>query len=67
VLPEEHRSKVFSQQNPFSVGTVLVGGQAAASWAWRDESIVVQPWRELTATERDELESERAGLEAFHR
>lgn len=67
VLPEEHRPKVFSQKNPFSVGSVLIGGQAAASWAWRDEAIVVHPWRELGSAEQDELESERVRLEAFHR
>lgn len=67
VLPEEHRPKVFNDKNPASIGGILVGGQVAASWAWRDGEVRVTRFRELTAAEHDELESERARLEAFHR
>lgn len=67
VLPEEHRAAIFSSRNPFSVGTVLVRGQVRATWAWRDGEVLVHALEELSAAERDELESERARLEAFHR
>jgi hypothetical protein len=67
VLPEEHRPKVFNDKNPASIGGILVGGQVAGSWAWRDGEVQVTRFRELTSAERDELESERARLEAFHR
>lgn len=67
VLPEALRSRVFSNRNPFSVGCVLVGGQVAATWSVRDGAVVVEPQRDLCAAERDEVEAERAALDAFHR
>jgi hypothetical protein len=67
VLPEAQRTRIFDQRNPFSVGAVLIGGQVAGSWAWRDEAVQVQLWRELTGSERASLEEERCGLDAFHR
>ena len=67
VLPEEHRTRIFSDRNPFSVGCVLVGGQGAATWSARDGDVVVEPLRDLPAAERDAVEAERADLEAFHR
>jgi Winged helix DNA-binding domain len=67
VLPEVHRARVFSARNPFSVGTVLVDGAVAASWTVRDGCVIVDPVRELAAVEADEIETERAALEAFHR
>lgn len=67
VLPEAFRTRIFSSANPFSVGCVLVGGQVAATWSVRDGAVVVEPQRELSATERDAVEVERAALDAFHR
>jgi hypothetical protein len=67
ILPEEYRARVFSDRNPFSVGTVLVDGAVAASWTVKDGRVVVDPVRELTAGEADEIEVERVALEAFHR
>ncbi len=67
VLPEEHRTRIFSSRNPFSVGTVLVGGQVAATWTARDGVVRVEPLRPLDLAERDALEEERSALEAFHR
>jgi hypothetical protein len=67
VLPEAYRARVFSNGNPFSVGTVLVDGAVAASWSVRDGCVIVDPVRELTPAEADEIETERAALEAFHR
>jgi len=67
VLPEEHRVRIFSSRNPFSVGCVLVAGKVAAMWSLRDGAIVVEPVRDLPAVERDEVEAERSALEAFHR
>ena len=66
VLPEAYRARVFSDGNPFSVGTVLVDGAVAASWSVRDGCVIVNPVRELTAAESDDIESERVALEAFH-
>jgi Winged helix DNA-binding domain len=67
VLPEVHRARVFSTRNPFSVGTVLVDGAVAASWTVRDGCVIVDPVRKLAAVEAEEIETERAALEAFHR
>ena len=66
VLPEEHRARVFNTRQPFSVGTVLVDGRVAAGWSLRDGVVVVDPFRPLSSSERDSIEEERAGLQAFH-
>ena len=66
VLPEEHRERIFSNRNPFSVGTVLVGSQVSAVWTVRDGVVRVEPLRPLDRAERDAVEEERDGLERFH-
>jgi hypothetical protein len=66
VLPEPYRPLVFSPRNPFSVGTVVVDGRVVASWSFKDNGIRVEPFEELSATDADEVERERARLEAFH-
>jgi hypothetical protein len=66
ILPEEHRPKVFSAKNPFSVGTVLVDGRVVAGWSLKEGQIVVDPYEDLGRRERDAVEDERASLEAFH-
>ena len=66
VLPEPHRPRVFSSRNPFSVGVYLVDGRAAGAWSVRDGRVVTDPFEDLGARDRDAVEAERAGLEAFH-
>jgi hypothetical protein len=66
ILPEEHRPRVFTSKNPFSVGTVLVDGRVVAAWSLRDGAIVVDPYEPVARRERDAIEDERAALEAFH-
>jgi hypothetical protein len=66
ILPELHRPRVFSSRNPFSVGVYLVDGRAAGAWTWRDGRIVMDPFEDLGARDRDAVEVERAALEAFH-
>lgn len=66
ILPEEHRGRVFRTHNPFSVGTVVVDGRVAAGWSLKEGRIVLDPYEELAARERDAVEDERAALEAFH-
>jgi len=67
ILPEEHRSRVFSTKNPFSVGTVLVDGVVVAAWSLVGDRIVVDPFVELSARDQRAVEAEREALEAFHR
>ena len=66
ILPEEHRPKVFTSKNPFSVGTVLVDGRVVAAWSLRDGRIVVDPYEPISRRDSDAVEDERAALEAFH-
>jgi Winged helix DNA-binding domain len=66
LLPEEHRPRVFSTKNPFSVGTVLVDGRVVAAWSLREGRIVVEPYEAVGTRDREAVEAERAALEAFH-
>jgi hypothetical protein len=66
ILPEEHRSRVFTSKNPFSVGTYLVDGRVAGAWTFREGRVVLDPYEELSRVDRAAVEDERAVLEAFH-
>ncbi len=66
VLPEEHRPRIFTAKNPFSVGTVLVDGRVVAAWTLREGRIEVQEYESIAARDRYAIEDERAALEAFH-
>jgi hypothetical protein len=66
LLPEEHRGKVFSTKNPFSVGTYLVDGRVVGSWSVRDGRIELAPFQPLGRRDEDAVQEERAALEAFH-
>jgi DNA glycosylase AlkZ-like len=66
ILPEEHRSRIFSIRNPFSVGTIIVDGRVVASWSARDGQIIVEELEPIANGDRDAIEAERAALEAFH-
>ncbi|HET7180883.1 MAG TPA: winged helix DNA-binding domain-containing protein [Candidatus Limnocylindrales bacterium] len=67
ILPEAHRGRVFSTKNPFSVGTVLVDGVVAAGWSLVKDRIVLDPFVELSKSDRAAVERQREALEAFHR
>jgi hypothetical protein len=66
LLPEAHRSRVFTPRNPFSVGTYLVDGRVVGAWSLRDGRIVLEPFENLSTRERRGVEREREALEAFH-
>ncbi len=66
ILPEEHRARVFTPRNPFSVGTYLVDGQVAGGWSVRHDRIELEPYRELAAADQRAVEREREALQAFH-
>ncbi len=66
ILPEAHRSRIFSSKNPFSVGTVLVDGHVAATWGFRDGRIRVELFEDVAPAVARAIEDERAALEAFH-
>ncbi len=66
VLPEPYRPRVFGTKMPFSVGTVLVGGQVAASWSLKDGRIVVDTFEPLSPATARDVRHEAERLEAFH-
>jgi hypothetical protein len=66
ILPENHRSRVFSSRNPFSVGTYLVDGRVAGAWTLADGRIVLDPYEDLDRAIRRAVERERVALERFH-
>jgi hypothetical protein len=66
ILPEPLRPRVFSDRNPFSVGTCLVDGRVVGSWAVRDGRVALDLLVDLDRRDRDAVEAERASLEAFH-
>ncbi len=66
ILPEEHRPRVFTSKNPFSVGTYLVDGHVAGAWTVQDGRVVLDPYVALARRDQAAVEEERAALEAFH-
>ncbi len=66
LVPEPHRSRIFTTRNPFSVGAVLVDGRVVAAWTVKEGRVVLELLEELAAADRHAIEAERAALEAFH-
>jgi hypothetical protein len=66
ILPEEHRPRVFTSKNPFSVGTILVDGRVVGAWSLRDGRIEVDAYESIAPRDREAIEDERAALEVFH-
>jgi hypothetical protein len=62
ILPEEHRAKIFNTKMPQSVGTFLVDGAVAG--AWRPDG-TIEPFEDLSATHRKQIEAEAARLAKF--
>ena len=67
ILPEALRSSVFNTSYPQSVGTVLVDGEVAATWAWRNDHVEVDELTTLQAGPRRQVAAEAARLTAFYR
>jgi len=65
VLAEDLRARVFSTRNPHGVSTFLVDGTVAGAWRHDGERVALDPFRPLTAAERDAVEEEAARLAAF--
>ncbi len=67
ILPEAFRTAIFHTRIPQSVGTVLVDGSVAATWAWRDDHVEVDELAKLTAVKRRAVAREADQLTAFYR
>lgn len=65
LLPEVHRSAVFSTRNPHSVGTVLVDGRVVAAWRPSPTGIDVEPFEDIPPSAMAEVRAEAAALAAF--
>jgi hypothetical protein len=65
ILPEDHRDRVFDIRRPHSVNTVLVDGRVVGSWTVAERGVVVEAFDGIPAAFHEELEEERAALEAF--
>ncbi len=66
ILPEEHRSKIFSTKTPQSVPVFLVDGAVAGSWRYENGRVKLTPFGRLSRGTRGELEDEGERLAAFH-
>jgi Winged helix DNA-binding domain len=66
ILPEEHRSRVFSVKTPQSVNTFLVDGAVAGAWRYERGSVRLEPFRSLDRSVRRELDEEAERLAALH-
>jgi hypothetical protein len=66
LLAEVHRPRVFSDRDPFSVGTCLVDGRVVGTWSLREKRVALDLFEPVGRRARDAVEEERAALEAFH-
>jgi Winged helix DNA-binding domain len=66
IIPEELRQAIFHTKIPQSVGTVLVDGAVAATWAWRSDRVEVHELAKLTARQRRDVAAEAEQLTAFY-
>lgn len=66
IVPEEHRPRIFSIRNPFSVGTYLVDGVVAGAWSIREGRVELDPYESLGPKVQEQVEAERERLQAFH-
>ncbi|HTJ33333.1 MAG TPA: winged helix DNA-binding domain-containing protein [Dactylosporangium sp.] len=66
VLPEEHRSKVFHVRMPQSIGTVLVDGQVAGTWALKAKRVEWEPFAPIPARVQRQVDAEAERLTSFH-
>lgn len=66
ILPEEHRSAIFTSKNPHSVGTFLVDGSVAGTWRHDAGRIQLDPFGPLPRTAQRALREEAARLAELH-
>jgi Winged helix DNA-binding domain len=66
VLPEQHRSRIFSSRNPHSFPTFLIDGCVAGTWRYEGGGVRLEPFGRLDAAARRELKREADRLAEFH-
>jgi hypothetical protein len=65
LLPEEHRSRIFSAKLPQSVPTFTVDGAVAGLWRHAGGAIALEPFQRLDRADERVLRAEADRLEAF--
>ncbi|MGI9097630.1 MAG: winged helix DNA-binding domain-containing protein [Solirubrobacteraceae bacterium] len=66
ILPEEHRSRIFSSRNPHSLPTFLVDGAVAGAWRHTRGRIELEPFRAIDGATQRALREEADRLAALH-
>ncbi|MGH2690122.1 MAG: DNA glycosylase AlkZ-like family protein, partial [Actinomycetota bacterium] len=66
VLPERHRSAVFSTKTPHSVPVFLVDGAVAGTWRHERGMVTIRPFEPLAPAALAEVEAGAAELAGFH-
>ena len=66
VLPEEHRSRIFSTKMPQSVGTFLVDGAVAGTWKHDSGRVRWEAFERLDPASMREVEEEAERLATFY-
>lgn len=66
ILPEEHRSKLFSPRSPQSAPSFLVDGAVAGTWKHEKGRIRIEPFGRLDGSVRRELNQEADRLAELH-
>jgi Winged helix DNA-binding domain len=67
ILSEEFRKVIFHTKIPQSVGTVLIDGSVAATWAWRNDRVEFDELAKLTPRQRQQIAAEADRLTSFYR
>ena len=66
ILPEPYRPRIFSTRTPHSFPTFLIDGAVAGTWRHDGTRVVLEPFEDLAATTRRELDDEAERLAAWH-
>jgi hypothetical protein len=64
VIADEHRPRLYLTQGPV-LGSLLLDGQAAATWRLAGSELTIEPFRRITKAERTAIEPEAEALAAF--
>lgn len=65
IISDEHRKQALATTSPSGVGTFLVDGTAAGSWAFTGERIETEAFAPLARSVVDDVEEEAANLASF--
>jgi Winged helix DNA-binding domain len=67
ILPEEHRTKLFSSKSPQSFPSFMVDGRVAGIWRYEKGKVKLEPFGRLDVAARRALRQESGRLLELHR